>query len=100
MIVFYAYWCIHCNDFIPTYKELAKKLGINFFEMSCQNEINLKTVGYEIINQIVNKKEKEKNDILKDLLILEKDSFQLDENDLKKRSKTSKTIKKTSSKCL
>ena len=81
-------------------EKLAKKLGINFFEMSCQNEINLKTVGYEIINQIVNKKEKEKNDILKDFLILEKDSFQLDENDLKKRSKTSQTIKKTSSKCL
>ena len=29
MIVFYAYWCIHCNDFIPTYKELAKKLKQN-----------------------------------------------------------------------
>jgi protein disulfide-isomerase A1 len=26
MIVFYAIWCPHCNEFLPTFKELAKKL--------------------------------------------------------------------------
>ena len=80
-------------------KEIAKKFGIAFFEISSQNEKNLKNVGNEIIKQILEKKEKEKNDILKDFVLLEKDSFELNENDIKKRYNTSNSIKGNRQKC-
>ena len=80
-------------------KEIAKKFGIAFFEISSQNEKNLKNVGNEIIKQILEKKEKEKNDILKDFVLLEKDSFELNENDIKKRYNNSYSIKGNRQKC-
>ena len=79
-------------------EELAKKYGISFFEISSQNEKNLKNVGYEIINKILEKKEKEKNDILKDFEIIDKDFFELNKNEIK-RYNTSYSTKRKPTKC-
>ena len=79
-------------------EELAKKYGISFFEISSQNETNLKKVGYEIINKILEKKEKEKNDILKDFEVIDKDFFELNKNEIK-RYNTSYSTKRKHAKC-
>ena len=79
-------------------KEIAKKFGIAFFEISSQNEKNLKNVGNEIIKQILEKKEKEKNDILKDFEVIDKDFFEIYKNEIK-RYNTSYSTKRKHAKC-
>ena len=72
-------------------EELALKFNLKFFEISNKDGNNVKEAALEIINQIVDKKEKENNELIKDYEVLN-NNFQLD----KKKAKENKN---KSSKC-
>ena len=66
-------------------EELALKFNLKFFEISNKDGNNVKEAALEIINQIVDKKEKENNELIKDYEVLN-NNFQLD----KKKAKENK----------
>ena len=68
--------------------ELASKYNIKLFETSNKNGVNVEEAALEIINQIVDKKEKEINELIKDFEVIP--NFQLDKK---------KTQKKNTCKC-
>ena len=66
-------------------EELALKFNLKFFEISNKDGNTVKEAALEIINQIVDKKEKENNELIKDYEVLN-NNFQLD----KKKAKENK----------
>ena len=72
-------------------EELALKFNLKFFEISNKDGNNVKEAALEIINQIVDKKEKENNELIKDYEVLN-NNFQLD-------NKKAKENKNKSCKC-
>ena len=73
-------------------EQLAKNYGVSFFETSNKDDVNIKNVGTELINQIIQIREKKRTDLLKefDFLLVEKDTFELDINNYKKENKENK----------
>ena len=73
-------------------EQLAKNYGVSFFETSNKDDVNIKNVGTELINQIIQIREKKRTDLLKefDFLLVEKDTFELDINNYKKEKKENK----------
>ena len=66
-------------------EELALKFNLKFFEISNKDGNNVNEAALEIISQIVDKKEKENNELIKDYEVLN-NNFQLD----KKKAKENK----------
>ena len=66
-------------------EELALKFNLKFFEISNKDGNNVNEAAVEIISQIVDKKEKENNELIKDYEVLN-NNFQLD----KKKAKENK----------
>ena len=73
-------------------EELAKNYELCFYETSIKDDIKVQEVGLELINQIIQLREKKKEDLYKEFgfLVLEKDSFQLDINKHKDENKDNK----------